>query len=312
MSTDGLAREFRVVIPEIEQLSWVPEKKATCDRCPMAAAEDPPPPDKFLPDVRCCTYHPDLPNFLVGRILGRGDVGSDKMRARLRASRAGVTGAGVGDSWLGQIRYEADGRAGFGRDRSLTCPYWVDGPLSCSVWRDRGAVCRTWFCRHEDGFVGRDAWLALRDALDAAEHDLAAAAIDAGTPPWPWAPIERFEAWYRWCSDWVDGLDDAALRASVSPKVAGFRVVVATRVATRDRVLPARLVCQRHTVAPRPGGASLSADSSWDPVEVGSEDLGLAVAFGEGDDVGAVLATWGGDRSALVRRLWRAGVLSNE
>lgn len=312
MSTDGLAREFRVLIPEIDQLSWVPEKKATCDRCPMAAAEDPPPPEKFLPDVRCCTYHPDLPNFLVGRILGRGDVGTERMQRRLRASRAGVAPGGVGDSWLGQIRYEADARAGFGRDRDLTCPYWVEGPLSCSVWKDRGAVCRTWFCRHEDGFVGRDAWLALRDALDAAEHDLAAAAVAAGDPPWPWAPVASFEAWYRWCAAWVDSLDEAALRAAVSPKVAGFRVVVATRAAARDRALPARLACRSHTVAPKPGGAELSADSSWDPVEVAAVDVGLATAFADGKDVAGVLQSWGDDRSALVRRLWRAGILSAE
>lgn len=309
MSTDGLAREFRVLIPEIDRLSWVPEKKATCGNCPMAAREDPPPPERFLPDVRCCTYHPDLPNFLVGRVLGRGGQGAARMQARLRASRAGVTASGVGDSWLGQLRYEADGRAGFGRDRGLTCPYWVEGPLSCSIWQDRGAVCRTWFCRHEEGFVGRDAWLALRDALDAAEHDLAAAALDAGTAPWPWAPIEAFEDWYRWCAAWVDGLDDEALRAAVSPKVAGFRVLVATRVAARDRALPERLACRAHGVAPRVGGAAVVGDSSWDPVEVGAADVGLATAFGDGRDVTEVLDAWGADRAGLVRRLWRAGVL---
>lgn len=312
VSIVGLAREFRVLVPEIDRLAWPTEVKATCAACPRADTEDPPGPDRFLPDVRCCTYHPSLPNFLVGRVLAREDVGAAKMRARLRASRAGVTAGGVGDSWLGHLRYEADGRAGFGRDRRLTCPYWAEGALSCSIWRDRGAVCRTWFCRHEEGFVGRDAWLALRDALDAVELDLALAAVDAGDPPWPWAPVERFEAWYRWCAAWVDGLDDDALRAAVSPKVAGFRVLVATRVAARDQATPPRLACAAHQVIPRRGGASLVGHSSWDPVEVTTAEIGVATAFEEGRDVADVLAAIPPATADLVRRLWRAGVLVDD
>jgi hypothetical protein len=305
-SADALADSLVRLVPEVDGVVWPTEPRASCGACPLLHD----PRERFSPETRCCTYHPRLWNWQVGRALRRDDAGAALLRARIAAG-GGVDATGVAPPAGWRERYFSP-HMGFGRDVSMRCPYWVGGAESCGIWRDRNATCRTWFCRHEEGFVGRDAWLALRDALDAAEHDLAAAAIDAGEAPWPWAPIERFEAWYAWCAAWVDGLDEAALRAAVSPKVAGFRVVIATRVAARDRALPKRLACQSHRVAPRPGGAALSADSSWDPVEVGAADVGLATAFSDGEDVAAVLATWGDDRSALVRRLWRAGVLGAE
>jgi hypothetical protein len=52
------------------------ETDATCQDCAMC-----PPPGKrpatgvfFSPDVKCCSYMPTLPNFLVGRMLGNDTV----------------------------------------------------------------------------------------------------------------------------------------------------------------------------------------------------------------------------------------------
>jgi len=65
------------------------ETRAPCQQCAMCppnagAAAAPSSPDYFNPQTKCCTYLPQLPNFLVGRILadetpemerGRASVG---------------------------------------------------------------------------------------------------------------------------------------------------------------------------------------------------------------------------------------------
>lgn len=48
------------------------ETQATCDNCAMCAKAGDPPASStlfFHPQVKCCTYLPRLPNFLVGRLL---------------------------------------------------------------------------------------------------------------------------------------------------------------------------------------------------------------------------------------------------
>ena len=47
------------------------ETAATCGSCTMCAGADDRPEDRpfFAPDVKCCSYVPVLPNFLVARSL---------------------------------------------------------------------------------------------------------------------------------------------------------------------------------------------------------------------------------------------------
>src|SRR5687767_8577752 len=53
-----LSQAFKSPIPR--------ESKAHCADCPMCGAEAA---ERFNPSTKCCTYVPDLPNFLVGAIL---------------------------------------------------------------------------------------------------------------------------------------------------------------------------------------------------------------------------------------------------
>ncbi|HVQ37685.1 MAG TPA: hypothetical protein VMS31_09130, partial [Pyrinomonadaceae bacterium] len=76
------------------------ETKATCDDCAMAAAPgtQPSPTARFFdPVLKCCTYMPTLPNFLVGRILSDFDLPAKAamgMQSRLQTSGT-VTPLGV-------------------------------------------------------------------------------------------------------------------------------------------------------------------------------------------------------------------------
>src|SRR5687768_9766510 len=62
------------------------ETKATCDSCPMCEpAGTKPSRLAFRPDVKCCTYEPTIPNFLVGLALGSAEPKLAMGRASLLA-----------------------------------------------------------------------------------------------------------------------------------------------------------------------------------------------------------------------------------
>ena len=127
------------------------EAAAACRRCVMLA------PGRsgegkrrifFDAKTLCCTYLPDLPNFLVGRILSDRSpamaYGRRTVRDRLRR-QAGVTPFGLARPALYSLLYDSGAADGFGRSRSLHCPHHVDGG-PCGIWAHRCAVCATWFC----------------------------------------------------------------------------------------------------------------------------------------------------------------------
>lgn len=201
---DCLPEPFYELAPELDAIDWPDETRATCSTCPMAA-DDREGRVRFHPEIRCCTFHPTLPNFLLGRILERGDPGSERVRARIaRGEGVGALGVAPSREWVSD--YDARSSQAYGRDASLTCPYWVPGEFGCSIWADRGAVCRTWFCRHVDGHRGHGLWHALRRVLRWIELDLARRCVAAGAPPTLAGPSD-WEAWYRQCARVVETLE---------------------------------------------------------------------------------------------------------
>jgi hypothetical protein len=164
----------------IEELLAKPvadEVRADCDACVMCAKPAQRAPLRaFSPDVKCCSFVPALANFLIGRILSD----SDSATAMGRSIIQGQIRAGVLATPLGLIRpatytliYQ-HGIEGFGRARTLRCPYYVDGPnRNCTIWRHREAVCSTWFCKHDRGAVGYQFWQAVMRLLHAVEQALA-------------------------------------------------------------------------------------------------------------------------------------------
>jgi len=157
-----------------------PETRATCEDCAMCApagVTSDPKSLYFSPRVKCCSYQPKLPNFLVGRILDDHDfsfsAGRSTLEQRIDAG-VGVSPLGLDQTPTYSLLYK-HGLAGFGRAESLRCPHYLDeGGGRCGIWRHRNGVCTTWFCKHERGGVGLDFWSRVRDFLMAIERDLAA------------------------------------------------------------------------------------------------------------------------------------------
>jgi hypothetical protein len=160
------------------------ETNATCDSCAMLVPEssdgtatDP----GYNPETKCCTYMPELWNFLVGRILTDehpdAAVGRATVEARIDNSPV-VTPLGLGRSHTYKLLYSTGGGDTFGQSRSLRCPHYINerGGL-CGVWRHRESTCATWFCKYVRGKVGFDFWANLHQLLRATENTLAGWAL---------------------------------------------------------------------------------------------------------------------------------------
>jgi hypothetical protein len=165
------------------------ERAATCDRCAMCRPVDPEhaPPDQFFsPVTKCCTYLPELSNFLVGRILADDDPGAALGRASVEAridAGAGVTPLGLQRTQLYSLLYRSSPES-FGHAASMRCPHYIAEGGRCGVWRHRESTCATWFCKYVRGETGRAFWQRLHDALGAAEeavrtHCLVVLGLDA-------------------------------------------------------------------------------------------------------------------------------------
>jgi Fe-S-cluster containining protein len=234
----------RDLLPALFDESVPDETLATCNRCTMALPGIPPeqtPEGFFRPDVKCCSFHPNLPNFLVGAVLAdeRPDMEEGRRRVRARIESR----IGVGPVWLSAPRkytllFLASRKTSFGRSLVLRCPYFDPSASNCSIWRHRDSVCTTFFCKHERGAEGDAMWRSIEAILRLVERRLAehaAMALGAGIPAMPtgldtltleeledrhpdftsytavwkeWAGRE--EAYYRACRDIVANLDRSA------------------------------------------------------------------------------------------------------
>lgn len=154
------------------------EPQASCDDCAMCPSKGAGPAASELfynPESKCCTYIPELPNYLVGRILSDADPalkhGRDTVRARLQAGH-GVTPLGIAQPAAFEVLY---GRAPglFGRSTTIRCPHYIDDGGRCGVWKHRPSVCATWHCKHERGATGKEFWKALHLLLTSAQRALA-------------------------------------------------------------------------------------------------------------------------------------------
>lgn len=324
------------------------ESRATCDECVMCPGGSPVQLQVFDPRVKCCTYTPELPSFVVGRILRDSDA---TLERGLRSVEARIA-AGVGVTPMGLLRPPAQERLhrtrrpeDMGRSLEMRCPHYVEESGRCGIWQHRNATCATYFCQHDRGMLGYQAWKALRILWVRAENRLTLwCAREAGleltalaglvddpsepdeapplAPPGP-AVLERLwgswagreAAYYVECADRVDDLDwDTIVR------IGGVEVEILARVARAawQRVwseeLPERLrPGSFQTVALGGEGVTASTYSVYDPIGLPALLLGVLHEF-DGRLAAEVLASLRTDRGLelegdFLRQLVDWGVL---
>lgn len=157
----------------------VNESRATCDACQMCDHGTVPSElsaSYFRPDTKCCTYHPTLPNYLVGAILADKRPEMDEGKKRIReqiALRLGVHPQRLAPSKKWALLYRSSMESSFGRSSLLRCPY-LDEKERCTIWYHRESVCFTFYCKFDNGLAGSTYWRALKAYLNVAEEALSA------------------------------------------------------------------------------------------------------------------------------------------
>ena len=147
------------------------ETKATCDNCLRSR-------DKrfaytYKPDLKCCTFHPYIPNFAVGALLTLEEtVGISKLKYKID-QREFAFPVGVMAPFDYQFSFLSKDEDAFGNDKNLLCPYYDSLKNKCSIWQYRGVVCTSFYCRSDYGQDGLKFWAVLSDYLSYVEMALA-------------------------------------------------------------------------------------------------------------------------------------------
>jgi len=174
---------YRRFFPTFFHLPVAPERHATCSQCAMVVDDDSPSHSKqhfFSARVKCCTFYPSTPNYLVGALLADSGPQSEEGRGRFQRviqQRIGVTPHGV----LPPRRYTALYRLGleaFGRAESMMCPFLDDDQGFCTVWDYRTALCNSYFCKFNHGHDGWRFWDEFKQYLQLTEQILMGYAMD--------------------------------------------------------------------------------------------------------------------------------------
>jgi Fe-S-cluster containining protein len=314
-----------------------PERRSTCDSCAMAPREDDAPRVlRYHPHLKCCTYYPELPNFVAGHILLDPEApGRGHLEARLRGAPR-VTPMYVARPPLFDTVYRQAARTTFGTIEKLRCPY-LTADARCGIWRHREGVCATYFCAHNRGAVGEQFWASLRRLLSAVEKQLATwcvlqldlgdaglAALAAEAPATldasdvmdrVWddeARAQHQRRWGRWAGRERE-LYEAAARLTAGltwgevVAIGGARVallsrmVVAAHAALTAAQVPAALRVGSHRVARTADGRlRFIAYSEADVLEVPAE-VGPALARFDGRPTAVVAVETGLDDEVLVQ-----------
>jgi len=168
------------VLPEPYQ-TWItelvgpiePEHKATCHDCAMVPGKGGPPQQVYYrPELKCCTFYPNLPNFRAGAILRDAEAPGRLHLEKRIASAPGVTPMFVARPPLYDLIYRKSlAETSFGTIPKLRCPFLTDEG-GCGVWRHRESTCATWFCGFNQGAVGKQFWSMLRRLLAGIEKEV--------------------------------------------------------------------------------------------------------------------------------------------
>jgi hypothetical protein len=161
----------RILPTEILQLQ-INETKATCNACIKV-------PD-YKENLKCCTFHPFLPNYLVGKILldeqKKTSFVTDVLQHKF-SKRQYVLPLGIVAPVSYQVEFNALKHKQFGQREDWLCPYYDKLQNRCGVWRNRGSVCTSFYCKSSEGSKGKAFWKTTLDYLSYIEMVLCEEAL---------------------------------------------------------------------------------------------------------------------------------------
>lgn len=304
-----LPETIRPFVPEAFDQPIVPEPRATCGdcaMCPKGSDTEGPLSEFFRTDTKCCTYHPILPNYLIGALFADTTPMFDEGRRRLRTKieqRIGVSPGWIRMPRKYEVLLEAS-RAAFGRSTVLRCPYYEHTSGNCTIWRFRESVCSTFFCKHGRGAAAHAFWMALKGYMNVIEKTLSlwsshAVCPEAREPVPPRTKLDvedledrpprpevyekfwggwagREEAFYVACHEKVRAMSAEEFKALIDESEDGKDALAALTSAyekvTKPRLLPLLVVNPELKKDVVEGGVAVASYSRYDVLRL-SNDL---------------------------------------
>ncbi|MFZ3229212.1 MAG: hypothetical protein WA160_03320 [Pseudobdellovibrio sp.] len=148
------------------------ETKATCGDCLRSR-------DKrfaytYQSNLKCCTFHPFLPNYAVGALLSQAQktVGIEKIEQKIQQLEFSLP-LGILAPYDYQLKFLSKDETDFGNREDLLCPYFDKSQNQCSIWEYRGVVCTSFYCRSDFGQDGLKFWAVFSDYMSYVEMALA-------------------------------------------------------------------------------------------------------------------------------------------
>ena len=161
---------WRYLFPEdFEWFKLPAERHATCDDCFKVKLGE------YRDDCRCCTYFPELANFLLGLALK-----SDSRDAVLPLiAQRYVLPFGMIPT---PLRYHqtiaAYSEKRFGQEKWMVCPFVEPSTFHCGIYPFRNSICSTFFCTNDHGKSGDNFWGRTQDLVGLVETSIAQWCMD--------------------------------------------------------------------------------------------------------------------------------------
>lgn len=170
---DSLAPPLSQLLTREEWNSTLKETRADCGNCNQARGVT----AIYKEGLKCCTFFPFVPNFLLGAILdsslpGRTRI-ADAITGTVEMKEANFLPLGLMPSITYQRRFHAGQPDNYGNDESLLCPHFLKTTGGCGIWSVRPSPCRSFFCESSYGLSGIEFWAKFEKFVSMLETALA-------------------------------------------------------------------------------------------------------------------------------------------
>ncbi len=163
----------------------ISEKSADCTNC-LCSRENRMGLPFYRNDLKCCTFYPFIPNYVVGALLESPETPifiKDLLKSKI-LNRVYALPMGLFVPLSYQIKFINREPQDFGNKVELLCPYFDKQKMNCGIWKYRGSVCTSYFCYSDYGKQGTEFWEILGEYLNACEMVLSQdCVVSRGLPP---------------------------------------------------------------------------------------------------------------------------------
>mgnify|MGYP003692170035 FL=1 len=146
---------WRYMMPrDFLTMKFPEERRSTCMTCPKACYEG------YREDYRCCTYHPRIPNFLLG-LGAQTEQGRQRLEQIIKNGM--VTPEGMNSTpkqWVNYLDDIENDR--FGKSETVLCPMLEQKTGYCMIHAFRNSVCSTFFCLKDHSDKSDKFWMNVQ------------------------------------------------------------------------------------------------------------------------------------------------------